>query len=239
MKVKTFNYKDLEVYESHSLKDSAIHVWWLEWKKIIPWIKKHWFILSEDELAYVEKFKRDDDQMRSATGKIIARFMIAHYTGLSHEDIKIEVQGFGKPYFSHENSSHQVSYSVSHSEEIVMVAFTRLPAIGADVEKIRPLTDYRELAAFFFAKEECEAIMGQGDLGCFYKYWTAKEAFVKALGKGLHMDLKSFVIKGNFSSKSSIKINKWHIILLDVIRDYAACLVVEMKSESVNGSVSE
>ena len=239
MKVKHFKYRDLDTYESRPLNGSAIHVWWLEWKKMISWIKKYWFLLSEDELTYVGKFKQDDDQMRSATGKIIARFMIAHYTGLSHEDINIEVQGFGKPHFIHENPSHQVSYSVSHSEEIVMVAFTRLPAIGADVEKIRPLTDYCELAAFFFAKEECEAIMGQGDLEVFYKYWTAKEAFVKALGKGLHIDLKSFVIKGNFLSRSSIKINKWHIIPLDVIRDYAACLVVEMKSESVNGSVSE
>ena len=68
--------------------------------------------------------------------------------------------------------------------------------IGIDVEKYKVIG--ADIAKRCFSREENNAILSapsQNRLKLFYEFWTLKESYVKAVGKGLNISLKSFYFK--------------------------------------------
>jgi len=66
-----------------------------------------------------------------------------------------------------------------------------------DVEQVRPYPKILSLAHRFFAPEEREVLAELPPVDqplAFFRCWTRKEAFIKALGKGLSQPLNSFVV---------------------------------------------
>lgn len=76
--------------------------------------------------------------------------------------------------------------------------------VGIDIERLRKVENAPSLARRYFNPEEAEALENlpnsQQSLG-FLHYWTAKEAGLKAIGKGIVFGLNTFSIKdrGNLS----------------------------------------
>jgi 4'-phosphopantetheinyl transferase len=66
--------------------------------------------------------------------------------------------------------------------------WTGTGGIGVDIERIRPVTAWREIAARYFSKREHEALCSLSNdraLEAFFRGWTRKEAYGKALGQGV------------------------------------------------------
>lgn len=74
-----------------------------------------------------------------------------------------------------------IYWSLSHKEDMVAAVVAPMP-VGIDLEKMRPITPglYKRLAD---ASEW--ALAPAKDEAIFFRYWTAKEAVLKAVGKGL------------------------------------------------------
>jgi 4'-phosphopantetheinyl transferase len=74
-------------------------------------------------------------------------------------------------------------------------AFSLGSDVGIDLEAIHPLAEADDIAARFFSRRESEAYLELAPrdkpLG-FFNCWTRKEAFLKALGKGLSLPLGHF-----------------------------------------------
>ncbi|MFZ1984739.1 MAG: 4'-phosphopantetheinyl transferase superfamily protein [Desulfatitalea sp.] len=77
--------------------------------------------------------------------------------------------------------SNGIYWSLSHKEDMVAAVVAPWP-VGIDLEKMRPITPglYKRLAD---ASEW--ALAPRKDEVIFFRYWTAKEAVLKAVGKGL------------------------------------------------------
>ncbi len=77
--------------------------------------------------------------------------------------------------------SKGVYWSLTHKERFV-AAVTASHPIGIDIETERPVSDglYRRLA-----EPQEWALAAEVTLRLFFRYWTAKEAVLKAVGKGL------------------------------------------------------
>jgi 4'-phosphopantetheinyl transferase len=63
--------------------------------------------------------------------------------------------------------------------------------VGVDLEEIKPRADLPGLARRVFTEREREAV--DGDELAFYRHWVAKEAFVKATGRGV-ASVRSFEV---------------------------------------------
>jgi 4'-phosphopantetheinyl transferase len=74
-----------------------------------------------------------------------------------------------------------VFWSVSHTDTCVAGVVAPYP-VGIDAEMIRPVSDDLWDA---IASEEEWRLGTAGDPDCFFRYWTAKEAVLKATGAGL------------------------------------------------------
>ncbi len=83
-------------------------------------------------------------------------------------------------------------FSASHSGDWLLLAFARDCQPGIDIEQLRPLPNALKLAERFFDRDEARALAALPDgrrQQRFHVGWTAREAVLKALGRGLAFGL--------------------------------------------------
>src|SRR5690606_18991777 len=112
--------------------------------------------------------------------------------------------GNRKPRWPH----HACDFNLSHSESLLVCVLGDYVQIGVDVEHIRPLRD-RRLFAHILAPGE--ALPAKHDTALFFRYWTQKEAIIKADGSGGVWDMPKINLQ-----KSPVEYNNRHWYLYPV-----------------------
>ena len=143
--------------------------------------------LSIDERNRAKRYHFLKDKNRFIICRFILKFLLAEYTGLGIDKILIDIDSNKKPYLS---SHPSVFFNVSHSGEWALIAIAKTP-IGIDVEYVNTSFEYEEILPTIFNKPEINEIKNSKDNHhAFFKFWTRKEAIVKAIGKGIDDDIK-------------------------------------------------
>ena len=95
----------------------------------------------------------------------------------------------GKPYLANLPGVH---FNISHSGDHVVCALSGSP-VGCDIESIKPFRE--NVAARCFSPEENAALAALTDPAAretlFFRFWTLKESFLKAVGCGITRPLAS------------------------------------------------
>jgi 4'-phosphopantetheinyl transferase len=153
--------------------------------------------LDDDERRRAARFHFERDRVRFAGGRAMLRVFLADRLGLPPRQIRFVYGRHGKPALAPEQASSGVRFNVSHSHGMGLFVFARRRAIGADIERIRPLRHGDAVARRFFARDEVEALSALSGAEwerAFFRCWTRKEAFIKALGDGLSYPLRGFTV---------------------------------------------
>jgi 4'-phosphopantetheinyl transferase len=112
-------------------------------------------------------------------------------------DVLIEIGAQGKPFLGAIAARTDLQFNLAHSGELALVAVTRGCPVGVDVERLRPIEHWTEIASRYFHPAEVAAIAasieGERNTG-FLRCWTQKEAILKAFGVGLGHSLQSFAV---------------------------------------------
>ena len=140
--------------------------------------------------------------------------------------VTIEYGEHGKPRLV---QPKRLSFNISHSGEWTVAAFSDCE-VGVDIQQIKPV-DMR-LADRYFAAEEREALaQSDGAQDLFFRLWTVKESYLKALGTGLSRLLNSFTVRfseGGVSIADPIVSKKWHAVEINAFKGYKiACCTAE------------
>ncbi|MDQ7826080.1 MAG: 4'-phosphopantetheinyl transferase superfamily protein [Candidatus Eremiobacteraeota bacterium] len=140
-------------------------------------------LLSPDESARAAAFRFPDGRRRYSASRGALRAILSHYTGEKPADLLLTATQAGKPELA--GRSAVVHFNVSHSQDTCLIAVSRSRPVGIDVETIKPDIELEKIAERFFTLGEYEALMALPEdlrLKAFYRCWTFKEAYVKALG---------------------------------------------------------
>lgn len=143
-------------------------------------------IMSEYRIKKAEKYKDENDKKLSILSSLLLDKALKKY-GLSEKNMQYSFNEYGKPYFI---NSEELHFSISHSGEYAMVVISD-KEIGCDIQQIKDVN--LNIADRFFTADERANIKSTED---FFRIWTLKESFIKAVGKGLSIPLNSFTIKG-------------------------------------------
>jgi 4'-phosphopantetheinyl transferase len=131
-----------------------------------------------------------------------------------------------------------VRFSLSHAGERALLAVTSGRHVGIDIEQERPL-DALELARRFFSAKEITALQALAPAeraSAFFRCWTRKEAFVKALGTGLRFPLDSFEVSVHDDPAPQLlractalpeAVERWRIVAVPAETGYVAALAAE------------
>lgn len=135
-----------------------------------------------------DRYRKLSDRLQSLGAELLLRYGLKR-AGLSPMPGIFETGRYGKPYLP----GNELFFNLSHSADWVLCAVSE-SEIGCDIERIR---DIPLRAARRFAEEEYGDIRNSGEeekLVKFFRYWTLKESFLKATGRGMSLPLGSFRI---------------------------------------------
>lgn len=147
--------------------------------------------LSSEERERAAKFRFERDRRRFVVARARLREELAGRLGLRPEAVELAYGDNGKPRLA----DQVLHFSVSHCDDVALFAFSRSGEIGVDIEAIRPVREADAIAVQFFSPLEhagYAALAPRDRLLGFFRVWTRKEAYVKALGVGFSMALERF-----------------------------------------------
>lgn len=145
-------------------------------------------LLSEQERLKATAFKNDDMRRRYVAVRAKLRRIIASYLKSDPAELQFIVAEHGKPYLA----CGSVHFNLSHTANHLVIAVANFPNIGIDIEKIKFRNNFDGLAARCFSVDELQAwrqLSVDEQTQAFYRLWVKKEAFVKAVGRGIALGL--------------------------------------------------
>jgi 4'-phosphopantetheinyl transferase len=183
-------------------------------------------VLSEDELLRAARFKVPDAGPRFVAARAALRSLLGRYLQTDPATLRFAAGPHGKPRLDPPSS---LKFNVSHSGAVGLVAIANDADVGVDVEEVKPRPDLPGLARRVFTEREREAVDGEM---WFYRHWVAKEAFVKATGRGV-ASLRSFEVLLDAPGGARIvhvggdaeQAAGWTLAPIDAPAGYAAALV--------------
>ena len=170
----------------------TIHV--LQVPEVLPEAYWNHFLsqVSAERRTQAARFVHQADAYRSVLGEILTRVTLSKLTGLRPAELSFTRNSYGKPSLSYHSD---VPFNVSHSGDWIALISGGTDELGVDVEKIAPID--MQIAERFFSPMESQFLAAEPDnrqLETFYRLWTLKESYIKAVGMGLSMPLDSFAI---------------------------------------------
>jgi 4'-phosphopantetheinyl transferase len=167
--------------------DDGCQVWWVRWHGLPEGLTG---LLDDAERARHDELRHAADQARFRAAHALARLVAARALGRPPDriDVTAVCRGcagpHGRPFVTHEGGTLRLS--ISHSGGYAVVALTVRDEVGVDVERI----------ALRGAQMPVTALSGPERLALgalplaarpagFIRYWTRKEAVLKATGDGL------------------------------------------------------
>ncbi|MGL5795359.1 MAG: 4'-phosphopantetheinyl transferase family protein [Waterburya sp.] len=171
-----------------TLTENQIHIWRANLDLPTATIEELATILSSDEIARANRFRFTKDRNRFIAARSILRQLLGNYLQITPDKLEFEYSDRGKPRLSALMPSSSLQFNVSHSHEYALYGFIYEQAIGVDIEYLREMSDAVKIAERFFSPKEFQLIAScpeDEQHQVFFKFWTAKEAYLKAVGTGL------------------------------------------------------
>ena len=135
-----------------------------------------------------DAFRLAADRRRSVAAWLLLRQMLSA-RGIDSDSLSVSENAFGKPAF---DSRADLHFSISHAGDRVMAAVADAE-VGCDVERIVPVDDGMLKAALAEAERKMlDGLVGAARDRAFIRLWVRKESYVKAVGRGLDVNLSTF-----------------------------------------------
>ncbi|AQS04673.1 4'-phosphopantetheinyl transferase family protein [Clostridium beijerinckii] len=200
-------------------------------------LNKLCFLIDLEKKFKIKKFINQKDKIRTLIGEILIRTIIVEKLKIDNKCIRFSKNEYGKPYLK---DYPNFNFNISHSGEYVLCVVDNKP-VGIDIEEIKYI-EYEEIAKRFFTAREFDYIVNQElcfQLNSFYEIWTLKESYIKCLGQGLSIPLKSFSIElekyENMKMLINTKYKEYTLKLFDINLGYkiAVCSLNKKISNNI------
>jgi len=114
-----------------------------------------------------------------------------------------------------------MNFSISHSNDIVVVTFSECSKIGIDIEYTSSELEWKSIPDYFVEEERELINVSKNPKSRFFEIWTKKESILKGDGIGILKGLDKFN-----TSSSPVKFNDvdWYLKQIYINKDYECFL---------------
>jgi 4'-phosphopantetheinyl transferase len=216
------------------LRNNEIHIYSAS-LLIAPDAQKYMLsLLNKDECSRAERFHSPSHQRRFIAAHAMLRMILGNYLDVHPTAVEFTFNKYHKPSLL---NHPDLQFNMSHSDEMVVYAFTRTGTIGIDIEKFTD-NNKLDLASRFFSVAEIAALSAlshTAQIEGFYHLWSRKEAIIKASGKGLTQPLSSFSVALHEQPQIVLVDGKnWILIPVSLHTEYASALAVAEAAASIS-----
>lgn len=219
------------------LPAEEIHLWFCRPSDLLldsDYLQQLLTTLDARELQRMRRFRFERHRRQFCTSHALTRWALSRYADVSPEQWRFEYNNHGKPFVS--NPGHEkLQFSLSHTDGLQLLAVRHQFPVGVDVELRKKRVAGADIAGRFFSSAEVAEFLSaapEEQQNIFFDYWTLKESYIKACGKGLAIPLRHFSysilqqgkIRISFAPEREDSPADWRFWLLAVGQDHACAL---------------
>ncbi|GAA4973303.1 4'-phosphopantetheinyl transferase family protein [Algibacter aquimarinus] len=170
---------------NYTFNDSDIIIYKVNLADYYKMVNELSYFLNTEEINRAKRYHKEKDSSQFIICRSLLKIVLSLHTNLDIKQIKLAYRHNKKPYLA---SHPLLFFNVTHSEDFGLISLATRP-VGVDIEFINPDYDFINLLEALFNTNEIDFIKNAKDKKhAFYCLWTRKEAFVKAIGKGIDDD---------------------------------------------------
>jgi len=167
------------------LDDAEVHLWRIPLRAEPGDVADLWSLLSVEEKAEAEKLPSAEQRAQFATGRAAVRQILAMYLERPPEEVHLRRSEHGKLCLVDAAGHEGVRFNVSHSRDLAVLAVAHGREIGVDIEALRPVLQLERIVDRVLSPAEKAVFLAAGSderVDLFFRFWTQKKAYVKAIG---------------------------------------------------------
>ncbi|WP_445370218.1 4'-phosphopantetheinyl transferase family protein [Methylomonas sp. HW2-6] len=152
-------------------------------------------LLAADELEKWRKFHFERDRKLYLVAHAMVRFVLAAYLDTEPDKLRFTANRYGRPELVRKPGMADVRFNLSHARGLAALVVNCGVDCGIDVEAGRDLGDLAAMAGQVLTAAERDYLWrlpAAERNWAFLKFWTLKEAYIKAQGTGLSQELDRF-----------------------------------------------
>jgi 4'-phosphopantetheinyl transferase len=215
---------------------SVLDIWEIDLARPISESDRN--LLNAEETAKADRIIVEPKRRQSYRARADLRRILGLYLDTDPRALNFCYGEHGKPALLREvdGAEPPLSFNLSHSGDVALVGVVyerpRMQ-LGVDVEEARPGREFVSIAESFFAPDEVDVFrrlpVGEQP-AAFYRAWTRKEAYLKAIGTGLCFASTAFSISYGEGEEPQLlrteragdEARRWRMIDLPCPSGYAA-----------------
>lgn len=226
-------------------KKNDLHIWQCDYSQFDnAFLLNNWHHLSYDEQTYANKYLPQNNRKCYLFTRILIRLILSEYEPVRPSDWLFRRTKYKRlKVYNRFSKNPRLSFNISHSNTMIVVALTTNNTIGIDVESYNLGKDYSLILESTFSMMERARSLSNITEKNFIEHWTLKEAFCKAIGKGLNvpLTLPQFFFKNSAEIKFLIPENPfvnhripWLFWLFDLKDNYIMSLCTHARKDAIN-----
>ncbi|KAE9621145.1 hypothetical protein Lal_00018945 [Lupinus albus] len=157
--------------------------------------------LPPHQHSSISRFIKMEDRKRALVSRMLQYALVYDVMEIPFPQIIIKRTLEGKPYLEYDEFGCKFpnfNFNVSHHGDYVAIASEPLCLVGLDIvsfdiPKGETIAEFIRCFSSYFSNSEWDNILNAGTpddvLIEFYRYWSLKEAYVKAIGSGVTDEL--------------------------------------------------
>jgi 4'-phosphopantetheinyl transferase len=219
-----------------SLQSGEVHVWRVALEQPEQVVQRFRTTLEPDELYRADRFHFEKDRRGFVVSRGFLRAVLGRYLSANPDALRFCYGHYGKPGLDGDHKHSALRFNMSHSRSVALVAVIETRELGVDVEYIRADFASEDIARRFFSPREVAAFNAlpvEQRVAAFFRCWTRKEAYIKAIGRGLSQPLDGFDVTLGPAEPAALlradddDASRWSLSDIDAGENYAAALVIE------------
>ncbi len=191
-------------------------------------VDRYGAILSAEERGRAGQFCFERDRRRYVARRGILREFIESYLDCDPAGVAFVHNAYGKPAVA----QGDLRFNLSHSHGMALYAFCRGADVGCDIERRDPKFAAEQIPERFFSPDEVRALRSlplNEQTEAFFNCWTRKEAYIKAVGRGLSIALDSFDVSLAPTEPAALRrgCEGWSVQSFEPLAGFQAAIVAQ------------
>jgi 4'-phosphopantetheinyl transferase len=214
----------------NTIKSGELHIWRYTVDERDYESEKNLSTLSQEETERYKRFIYPRDAVKYSANHRFMRQVIAGYLDCGPGELVFSYTPLGKPYIK--NSG--LFFNLSYRNKLGLLAISKDDEVGVDIEYMKEMQDVATFASFSFSEEEKELIFTKDILNqdVFFTFWAFKEAYIKATGTGLSVDISKINLAGFLFQEAFVlpfDNTLWSLKSIDAEKGYKAAFAIKGK----------
>jgi 4'-phosphopantetheinyl transferase len=184
-----------------SIGPAEVHIWYARPETIDQGLLVAYeALLAPDERAEMGRYRFAAARRQYLVTRAFVRTLLSRYFDVPPGKWTFARNRFGRPEITGPTPIPSVKFSLSHTKGFIACLLALQREVGVDVEETERSISFLETAdqhSCYLSPLEAASLSAapqKDKRSRFFEYWTLKESYLKARGRGLYLPLEGFSI---------------------------------------------